>query len=379
MDRDSSITTLDALPVLVGDPAIQWGDLWKRVARVQLEHAGLTFTTLNVCRVKDRFGRNNPVCLFITVDEPESADFIRAQHAIQDACLQAVETWPREEIQVVIQHGKGIRFCSDQGSLADQRDTLMAMGQTITTETAMMEHFSTTLTCAISIRPHQGEPYTAWLGVHHGTSKSNEPVTTGESSLYWPRYCLFNCVIGVQVLCPSNTTRKNMVEDDVMILGAHQETEAMIKNSLEREMMRLRDGDLQREPEHVKQSIQRLEEKLKTYQQAIVKTSQRLEWVNRESALWRCGSIERTSGLDQRTAIDGSMDWAVIRPSDESFVGVINVVRSRLDLCADVRDYSKTSNRFNDRGTLCSLKELNQSKISKIGISKSIDTEERLA
>ena len=184
MDIGSSTTTLNALPVLVGDPAIQWGDTWKRVARDQLEIASLTFTTLNVCRVEGQFGRNNPVCLFITVDDPESADFIAVQDAIEDACLRAVETWPREEIQVVIKHEKGIRYASDQENVAGEGDTFMAMGQTITTETASMDHLSTTLTCAISIHPHQGEPYTAWLGVHHGTSTSNEPVSGGESILY---------------------------------------------------------------------------------------------------------------------------------------------------------------------------------------------------
>ena len=184
MDAESQITTLNALPVLVGDPAIQWGDTWKQVARDRLEIAGLTFTTLNVCRVEGQFGRNDPVCLFITVEEPESADFIAVQDAIENACLRAVETWSREEIQVVIKHEKGIRYASDQGSIAGERDTFMAMGQTITTETASMDHLSTTLTCAISIRPQQGEPYTAWLSVHHGTSTSNEPVSAGESSLY---------------------------------------------------------------------------------------------------------------------------------------------------------------------------------------------------
>ena len=158
---------------------------------------------------------------------------------------------------------------------------------------------------------------------------------------------LFNRVIGVQVWCPSNAKRKEMEDDLPLILDECEKAVKAIEGSLEREGWRLGDEDPKRQPENVKRRTQSLGRKLEAYQQAVSDGTQKLEWLKRESSFWRCGSIEKTSGLDQETAIGGSMDWAVIRPFGESRAGATNMVRSLLVLCADVQDHSNVSNRFN--------------------------------
>ena len=147
--------------------------------------------------------------------------------------------------------------------------------------------------------------------------------------------------------CPSNTKRKEMEDDLPLILDECEQAVKAIEGSLEREGWRLGDEDPKRQPENVKQRIQSLGRKLEAYRQAVADGTQKLERLKRGSSFWRCGSIEKTSGLDQKTAIDGSMDWAVIRPFGESRVGATNLVRSLLVLCADVQDHSNVSNRFN--------------------------------
>ena len=149
------------------------------------------------------------------------------------------------------------------------------------------------------------------------------------------------------MLCPSNPKRKEMEHDLPLVLNHYEEAVKAMEVSLQREGWRLGDESPNRQPENVKQRIQSLKRKLEAYRQNISDATQKLEWSKRESSFWRCGSIEMTSGLDQKTAIGGSMDWAVIRPFGESLVGATNQVRSLLVLCADVQDHSNVSNRFN--------------------------------
>lgn len=149
------------------------------------------------------------------------------------------------------------------------------------------------------------------------------------------------------MLCPSNSKRKEMENNLPLVLKNLEKAVKAMEVSLEREEWRLGDEDPERQPENVTQRIQSLKRKLEAYRQNISDVTQKLEWSKRESSFWRCGSIEKTSGLDQKTAIGGSMDWAVIRPFGESLVGATNQVRSLLVLCADVQDHSNVSNRFN--------------------------------
>ena len=149
------------------------------------------------------------------------------------------------------------------------------------------------------------------------------------------------------MLCPSNSKRKEMEDDLPLVLNDYEKAVKAMEVSLEREGWRLGDEDPERQPENVKQRVQSLKRKLEAYRQNVSDVTQKLEWSKRDSSFWRCGTIEKTSGLDQKTAIGGSMDWAVIRPLGESLDEATNLVRSLLVLCADVQDQSNVSNRFN--------------------------------